>query len=176
MSLGKYSPTVSHSYALDQEWWERNGGGFDNGTNPQSDDDNDGFDRYGYSGNGCGPDRAGHSEMDYLNASTEAYRQHNESGDDYDFEDDCSIYFDVAREWCTRALGDLPNYVSFGDISRNQMGEQCQYGSRYITGMDGYPQIGAGLRFRNLTENYHKILVHRDDVEEMLVHYRKVKL
>lgn len=64
---GKYSPTVFHSYHLDQKWFEKNGGGFDNGNNPESDLDNDGFDSYGYSNeDGTGKDRAGYSEDDYI--------------------------------------------------------------------------------------------------------------
>ncbi len=64
---GKYSPTVFSSYHLDQKWFVKNGGGFGNGLNPNSDNDNDGYDRYGYSHeDGCGPDRAGYTEMDYI--------------------------------------------------------------------------------------------------------------
>jgi hypothetical protein len=67
MSAGKYSPTVSHSYDMDQKWWYKNGGGYGNGNNPDSECDNDGYDSYGYSGDlGQGPDRAGHCEDDYL--------------------------------------------------------------------------------------------------------------
>ena len=67
MSVGKYSPTVSHSYAVDQGWWEANGGGYDNGINPASQLDDEGFDSYGYSGeHGDGPDRAGYDEYEYL--------------------------------------------------------------------------------------------------------------
>lgn len=67
MSAGKYSPTVSHSYATDQKWWYKNGGGYGNGVDPDSECDDDGYDSYGYSGQaGDGPDRAGHCENDYL--------------------------------------------------------------------------------------------------------------
>ncbi len=66
MSAGKYSPTLSYSYAMDQKWWYKNGGGFGNGIDPDSDNDNDGYDSYGYSGEGDGPDRAGHCEIDYM--------------------------------------------------------------------------------------------------------------
>ena len=67
MSAGKYSPTVSHSYYMDQKWWYKNGGGYGNGINPDSENDDDGYDSYGYSGaGGEGPDRAGYSEYDYL--------------------------------------------------------------------------------------------------------------
>lgn len=64
MSVGKYSPTVSSSYAADQNWWEKNGGGYGNGIDPNSDNDDDGYDRYGYDANDT--DRAGHQENHYL--------------------------------------------------------------------------------------------------------------
>lgn len=63
MGIGKYSPTVSTSYRKDQAWHEKNGGGFGNGKNPDSDYDDDGYDAYGY--NADDRDRAGHHENDY---------------------------------------------------------------------------------------------------------------
>lgn len=68
MSTGKYSPTVFSAYADDQDWWEKNGGGFGNGVDPDSECDDDGYDSYGYSGRfGDGPDREGYTELNYLN-------------------------------------------------------------------------------------------------------------
>lgn len=70
-------------------------------------------------------------------------------------------------------------YVDFGDVSRQQLGEQCQYGSRYIDGrIDGYPNLGHGLRFKGYDSNgrinnYHDMKIHRDDVAEFV---RRVKL
>ena len=67
MSAGKYSPTISYSYDMDQKWWYKNGGGYGNGINPDSECDDDGYDSYGYSGDcGQGPDRAGNCEDEYL--------------------------------------------------------------------------------------------------------------
>jgi hypothetical protein len=65
-------------------------------------------------------------------------------------------------------------YSPFGDFSRNRLGQQCQYGSRYITGkIDGYPALGEGLRFKNLDDdNYHAIRIHRDDMDEFECRYR----
>lgn len=59
MGVGKYSPTVSTSYRIDQKWWEKNGGGE---VDPNY--DKDGFDSYGYDKDG--KDRAGYTEWDYL--------------------------------------------------------------------------------------------------------------
>ncbi len=73
---------------------------------------------------------------------------------------------------------DLANYVDFGDVSRQQLGLQCQYGSRYIDGyIDGWPNLGKGLRFIGFDSgghinNYHAMKIHRDDVEEFV---RRVK-
>lgn len=72
----------------------------------------------------------------------------------------------------------IDEYVDFGDVSRQQLGEQCQYGSRYITGViNGWPNLGEGLRFTGFdsnghVNNYHAMKIHRDDVEEFV---RRVK-
>lgn len=65
-------------------------------------------------------------------------------------------------------------YSSFGDFSRSRLGQQCQYGSRYIQGkLDGYPALGDGLRFENLDRSdYHSIRIHRDDMDEFERRYR----
>jgi hypothetical protein len=56
------------------------------------------------------------------------------------------------------------DYINFGDFARNQVGMQCQYASHYLRGLDGYPNLGTGLRFTNdKTGNYHDILIHKDD-------------
>jgi hypothetical protein len=90
MSVGKYSPTVSASYARDQQWWKRHN------TDPQSWNDDEGYDSYGYSEGGTGPDRAGYTEDQYA------------SGED----DGCGgwhypLYERVSMEWQDRLLGDL---------------------------------------------------------------------
>ena len=62
-----------------------------------------------------------------------------------------------------------PDYVDFGDIARGRLGEQCQYGSRYIEGgLAGYPSLGDGLRFMGNQANYHSWKIHKDDVEEFV--------
>lgn len=67
MGVGKYSPTVSHSYASDDKWFEKNGGGWGNGIDPESFFDDQGFDEYGY--NAQGVDRAGNEEHLYGSCS-----------------------------------------------------------------------------------------------------------
>ena len=87
MSVGNYSPTVSGWYAADPEWFIKNGGGLGNGFDPESDTDDEGYDRYGYSDYdedgayvlGGGVDRAGYTETDYLldSKSDEGYDLYN---------------------------------------------------------------------------------------------------
>ena len=68
----------------------------------------------------------------------------------------------------------MTEYIDFGDVSREQLGQQCQYGSRYITGViDGWPNLGEGLRFTGFDDdghvnNYHAMKIHRDDVDEFV--------
>ena len=48
---------------------------------------------------------------------------------------------------------------------------QNQYASRYAAGQHGYPNLGDGLRWKNLdSSNYHDIRIHRDDLLEF--HHR----
>lgn len=77
---------------------------------------------------------------------------------------------------CDIVHGDFNDqgYSLFGDFSRTRLGQQCQYGSRYITGrLEGYPNLGEGLRFLNADSgNYHSIRIHRDDMDEFERRYR----
>lgn len=68
-------------------------------------------------------------------------------------------------------------YTSFGDVAREQLGQQCQYASRYVTGRnDDYPNLGEGLRFKNLDDgNYHAILIHRDDIDTFVQRYKDME-
>lgn len=43
---------------------------------------------------------------------------------------------------------------------------QNQYASRYITGTDGKPNLGEGLRFKGDVSDYHSLYIHQDDEEE----------
>lgn len=91
MGVGKYSPTVSTSYSQDQAWYEKNGGGYGNGKDPESDYDDDGYDSYGY--NADGRDRAGHHENDY----PASFQWDNES--EY-----YPLHAEVSSEWSGRNI------------------------------------------------------------------------
>lgn len=95
MGVGKYSPTVTTSYARDQKWHEKNGGGYGNGVYPDSDNDDEGYDSYGYGGNGCGPDRAGNTEDQYLTTRS------RDSEDNLRY----PLYEQVSDDWSGIVLG-----------------------------------------------------------------------
>lgn len=63
-------------------------------------------------------------------------------------------------------------YVNLGDVCRNRIGMQCQYGSRYSQ------TICADLRFRGTVADYHSMEIHWGDVEEyverVLRHRREI--
>lgn len=83
---GKYSPTVTAAYRVDQSWWKK----YAYPDGDISDDfvefDPDGFDSYGYDKNDV--DRAGNKEYAYY---------HNDALD-YGYEDDYNIDYDRARD------------------------------------------------------------------------------
>lgn len=82
----------------------------------------------------------------------------------------------VEGELALRAKGRSPlGWVRFGDVARDRCGEQAQYASRTIDGRDGYPHLGAGLRFRGRVEDYHRVLIHADDVEEFVRRWKANK-
>ena len=63
---------------------------------------------------------------------------------------------------------DESGYVDFGDIARGELGMQCQYASRYVSGLDR-PKLAEGLRvLGDPNVNYHGLKIHRDDVEEFI--------
>jgi len=69
------------------------------------------------------------------------------------------------------------DYVDFGAVAQ-KCGEQCHYASRYLDGRHGFPYLGEGIRFKNLSENYHFLLIHKDDEAEFVrrvLAYRKEK-
>lgn len=65
-------------------------------------------------------------------------------------------------------------YSPFGDFCRSRLGQQCQYGSRYIDGrLEGYPNLGEGLRFKGDPSDYHFVRIHRDDMDEFERRYKE---
>lgn len=85
---GKYSPTVSWSYKIDQRWHEKL-----RGSHPLYDPE--GYDSYGY--NAEGKDRAGYTEEDYR-------------ADD-------SLYFEVEYDWAVINLA-APITTSYNSIAK----------------------------------------------------------
>ena len=67
-------------------------------------------------------------------------------------------------------------YIDFGDFARKVLKQQCQYASYYITGKHGDPNLGIGLRFKDInTGSYHDIKIHKDDIGIFEQRYRKHK-
>lgn len=65
----------------------------------------------------------------------------------------------------------MQEYVKFGDVARDQCGQQCQYASRYVDGRHGSPNLGEGLRFKGDPADYHFLMIHKDDVDEFVRRY-----
>lgn len=59
---------------------------------------------------------------------------------------------------------DDSDYVSLGDVCRDAIGIQCQYGSRYVNGIGGFPRLADDLRILRRDGDYHDMRIHRDDV------------
>lgn len=72
---------------------------------------------------------------------------------------------------------DEKGFVDFGLVSKNLMGKQTQYGSRYLGDevwiKDGYPNLAEGLRIIGNADDYHNIKIHQDDIEEFVKRYKK---
>lgn len=65
------------------------------------------------------------------------------------------------------------DFIHFGELSRVEMGLQCQYGSRYLHGtIDAYPNLAEGIRIKGDPFNYHSVYMHIDDVPIFLERYR----
>lgn len=71
--------------------------------------------------------------------------------------------------------------VSFGDVARNLLGQQCQYASRYIdpafTEAGDYPNLGIGLRIDlgRRTGDYHDYTIHPDDIDTLVSRHTAYK-
>ncbi len=70
----------------------------------------------------------------------------------------------------------MENYVEISCVS-DIVECQNQYVAGYFDGRDGRPILSYGLRWTGTSEDYHEILIHKDDVEVMasrIKHYREV--
>jgi hypothetical protein len=61
--------------------------------------------------------------------------------------------------------GTVPDYVDFGDVARGRCSMQCQYASRYLAGAHGYADLGSDIRWYGALADYHRLRIHKDDVE-----------
>ena len=60
-------------------------------------------------------------------------------------------------------------HISFGDVCRNLIGQQAQYGSRYVDrNFVGKPYLGSGLRIVGNPGDYHSLGIHPEDVDEFI--------
>lgn len=66
---------------------------------------------------------------------------------------------------------DLSEYVEFGDVARDQCGQQCQYAARKLCGAHGAPDLGSDLRWIGDTADYHFIVIHKDDVATFVARF-----
>ena len=75
------------------------------------------------------------------------------------------------------AIPDADGYVSFGDVARTLLGQQCQYASRYVQDWDdeSYPNLGKKLRITGNPANYHSLRIHADDVDKFVELYRQYR-
>lgn len=64
-------------------------------------------------------------------------------------------------------------HISFGDVCRNLLGQQAQYGSQYVNPSfaDRLPYLAKGLRLVGNPSEYHELGIHPDDVDEFVVRY-----
>ena len=71
---------------------------------------------------------------------------------------------------------DKDGFVKLGDISRRFFGgKQSQYLSWYVDGffgIDDYPKLGDGLRVKGDSDNYHTMMIHKDDINEFVKRYK----
>ncbi len=76
------------------------------------------------------------------------------------------------------------DYVSFGDVCRDRLQMQCQYGSRYVDPREKRPggvYLGRHLSLTGFDANghvndYHQLRIHRDDAEQFVMHVAAYKV
>lgn len=68
--------------------------------------------------------------------------------------------------------GDPDSMVNFGDVSRNYLRRQAQYGSRYVDDFDGdYPNLGEGLNFEGSSDDYHSLKIRQGDIPTFIARF-----
>lgn len=66
-------------------------------------------------------------------------------------------------------------WVYFGDFSRNELGQQCQYGARYLHGeTEGWPKLlGDDSLITGNPHCWHEVHIHVDALQPLFNRYRE---
>jgi hypothetical protein len=79
-----------------------------------------------------------------------------------------------------RVTCELSEYINFGNLCRNELGIQSQYGYHYITGIGGSPNLSEGIRLKGgNNHDYHSLYIHKDDADTFknrVMNYRKPEM
>ncbi|MFA5644130.1 MAG: hypothetical protein WC928_01225 [Patescibacteria group bacterium] len=69
---------------------------------------------------------------------------------------------------------DKDGFVNFGDVSRQILKKQGQYGVAYAFGDESCdcPNLGDGLRILGNPGNYCDVKIHKDDIDEFVRRYK----
>lgn len=67
---------------------------------------------------------------------------------------------------------DKDGFVDFGEISRNLLNKQSQYGGDFVFGVRGCPNLTEGLRVVGEKTHYEGIKIHKDDINEFVKRYQ----
>lgn len=71
---------------------------------------------------------------------------------------------------------DEDNMVQLGEVTRNLINMQCQYGSRYLDQkLQDSKFLGEGLRFNVEGSSYHDYRLNKDDVLEFVARVRQYR-
>ena len=71
------------------------------------------------------------------------------------------------------ALG--TDYVNFGDVARGHCHQQCQYAARNLAGEHGSADLDSDLRWVGDTADYHRLQIHKDDVETFVARHKEFR-
>jgi len=64
-----------------------------------------------------------------------------------------------------------PEYINFGGFCLNEMNMQAQSGMYVFEGLHHYPPLGYHLRIIGDMENYHSVLIHKEDALKFKARY-----